>query len=74
MRFLRSIAVLLAGMFRRRRERAEIDEARRFLASLDSFCREWCLGQEHNGRGDDQDDGREPWATDPDAWKKGIQA
>ncbi len=65
MRFLRSIAVLLAGMFRRRRERAEIDEARRFLASLDSFCREWCLGQD-DGPGDDS--GYEGFLTEPD-WR-----
>ena len=56
----------LCGLvFRRHRQRRELEAAKRFVVSLDSFCREWCLGED-DGRGDDS--GYEGFLTEPD-WR-----
>ncbi len=61
-----ALAILIAaGVVRhdRHRQRRELEQSPRFVASLDSFCREWCLGQD-DGRGDDS--GYEGFLTKPD--------
>ena len=62
------LALHVRAARRRRRDCVDLDQARRFVASIDSFCREWCL--EHpEPSGDDRHDAREPWKRNPDWWK-----
>ncbi len=69
MSFLRSIAVLLAAIFRRRRERSELDEARRYVASVDAFCREFCVDQAGDDRHQGDGDGYDGWLADEDRYE-----
>ncbi len=47
-----ALAILAAaGVVRhdRHRQRRELEQARRFVASVTAFCREWCIDQDQAG-------------------------
>ena len=48
--------------------RRELEAAKRFVVSLDSFCREWII-KHPEPSGDDRHEAREPWERNPDWWK-----
>ena len=69
MSFLRSIAGTLFGVFRPRRERSELADARRYVASVDAFCREFCVDQAGDDRHQGDGDGYDGWLAVEDRYE-----
>jgi len=53
-----------------RRQRRELDEAKRFVASLDAFCREWCIDQAGDDRHQGDGDGYDGWLPVEDRYQE----
>ena len=74
MKSLQSVAVTLfalASMFWLDRQREQLKRARAFLVQVDrDLARLAAIRQQAQGEHDQAQRNREPWATDPDAWKE----
>jgi len=61
----------LAGMLWLDRQREQLEQARRFVAEVDrDLALLAAIRQQAQGEHDQAQRNREPWATDPDAWKE----